>query len=167
MVHSILSIIRQRLAFATTILTRRDLEWPFLKWVYFTDSSLDSITFLHALAMDPALVSKSPGILDKNHLRPEKAITMFCVSLVMIESRSHLVHFRHDTTQQHFQSQPEMFPNTKFEIDKSALRYLQLVARNPHGLTCAGLHRSQAVSAWRPKNMPEETSKHIGSHKHL
>ena len=85
-----------------------------LKWVCQTGGSLTKIALLHALALDPALVAKSPKTLEVRHIRPERAITMFSSSLVMIESISNLVRFEHYTTQQYFQSRPDMFPNTDF-----------------------------------------------------
>ena len=97
-----------------------------LKWVYCTSGSLTKTALFHALALDPALVAKSPKALEEKHMRPEKAITMFCASLVMIEPTSNLVRFKHYTTQQYFQSRPDMFPNVDFEIAKTALRYFQL-----------------------------------------
>ena len=97
-----------------------------LKWVYRTGGTLSTTALLYGLALDPSLVDKRPTTLEAKHLRPEGSISKFCASLVMIEPTTKIVRFKHYTTQQYFQSRPDIFPDADFDIAKTALRYFQL-----------------------------------------
>ena len=98
-----------------------------LKWVWYTGGRLGATALLHALAMDPTLAALYPGTVDDNHLRPEKALTIFFASLVTIEPITRLVRFKHYTAQQYFDSNKETIcPDIGYDFAKAYLRYLQL-----------------------------------------
>ena len=98
-----------------------------LKWVWYIGGRLGATALLHALAMDPTLAASYPGTVDDDHLRPEKALTMCCVSLVTIEPITRIVRFKHYTAQQYFDSNKETIcPDTDYDFAKACLRYLQL-----------------------------------------
>ena len=110
-----------------------------LKWVSHFGGSLQTTALLHALALDPSLVTKSSISLEPKHLRSEVAITMFCAGLVMIEPiiifdrfkhllTTNVVRFKHYTTQQYFRSRSDIFPDAGFDIAKTTLRYFQIIA---------------------------------------
>ncbi|MCJ1354076.1 MAG: hypothetical protein MMC33_004063 [Icmadophila ericetorum] len=64
--------------------------------------SMYAPALLHALAMDPVLNPKELESIDDRHIRPERAITMYCAGLVVIEPGTGSARFRHYTTAQYF-----------------------------------------------------------------
>ena len=98
-----------------------------LKWVWYTGGRLGSNCSPSRACYGSDACSFISGNVDDNHLRPEKALAMFCASLVTIEPITRLVQFKHYTAQQYFDSNKETIcPDTGYDFAKACLRSLQL-----------------------------------------